>query len=486
MGETVTGITSVVVPADVEPGIYYLGLSVDALREVFEHDRLDNTMVSSPVTVVGEALSILTDSLPPAELQGHYSARLFAHGGNGVHRWMVREGATLPLGLSLVEETNDLGDLATFLRGVPASLGTFTLALEVQAGDLIVPKDLQLEVLPGNRAFSITTDHLAEAVFGARYVNPLAASGGTPPYTWDVRGELPLGILLRGDGTLSGVPEQDGDFSLTFSVRDSAGLHSQKQLGLHVATPPSLTCVTKRLPVLELGASARTELVAAGGRKFSSGGAYRWKTESTARIAATSLGEEGEILTAPPPGLSLVDGWVMGAPTEFGTFVWKLTVRDDAGDEILCPVLLEVPADHGLTVMTRGLPTAIAGRSYRAHLAASGGDGALRWSEFGDGRVLADLGLGFDGSALVGTPSLTALEGEQEKVFTFLARVEDEKGRVGYHALGLRLLAEASRSQGGGADEKGGGGCDAAGAGALAPGFLALLALGLSHRRRSR
>src|SRR5690606_16244164 len=120
----------------------------------------------------------------------------------------------LPPGLSLVEEPLSDGRVVTFLRGVPAAAGEFTFTLLVRSGDQEVAQTMSLQItLPGGD-LQVLNDILASAAFGARYEEHLAAHGGVPPYTWSIsRGELPVGVLLRSDGFLSGVPRQDGTFS---------------------------------------------------------------------------------------------------------------------------------------------------------------------------------------------------------------------------------------------------------------------------------
>lgn len=481
MGSAIEGTTRIGIPADVPPGTYHLGIQIDPRHEVFEHERLDNTAASSPVEVRDGELVVETTTLPVGEIHAPYSVRLLAQGGDGIYHWSVREGETLPPGLSLVTETSGSGAVATFLRGIPASSGSFHFTLMAASGPWASSHDYLLQIGEGSLALMITTQHLAEAAFGTRYEDVLAATGGAPPYTWELRGTLPLGVMLRDDGYLSGTPMEDGTFSLDVQVVDSMGARAVLPVVLRVAPPSEFTCVTRQLTGLRLGESLRVPLVAAGGSKFPDG-SYNWRTEST-RVLATGLGEEARVLeNDPPPGLRLEEGWVLGRPERFGSYVWGLIARDADGKEARCPVRLDVPMDYGLTVVTSTVPKAIAGRSFRAHFTAVGGHGALEWSEYADGRVLADHGLEFEGAALVGTPPLSALEGEREREVSFLVRVEDEQGRVGFRSLTLHLMAEAPSGATPAADPTGSD-CQAAGAGAASPWLLALVALGVLRRR---
>src|SRR6266852_6368267 len=69
----------------------------------------------------------------------------------------------------------------------------------------------------------ITTSNLPSGQVQVAYQTTLAATGGTPPYTWSIAsGVLPTGLALSASsGTISGAPTQAGSFPLTFQVKDS-------------------------------------------------------------------------------------------------------------------------------------------------------------------------------------------------------------------------------------------------------------------------
>ena len=68
------------------------------------------------------------------------------------------------------------------------------------------------------RPLVITTTSVAAGTVGAAYSQALAATGGTPPYSWTVAtGSLPAGLTLSSAGVLSGTPAGEG--SATFTVR---------------------------------------------------------------------------------------------------------------------------------------------------------------------------------------------------------------------------------------------------------------------------
>lgn len=472
---------SFLLPDDVEIGSYFIYVEMNPDRAVFEHVHADNFALSNPVVVTDEDLVILTEEFPLAQFQGHYSVRLLAAGGDGFHRWELAEGSTLPPGLSLSVDIGENGEMATFLRGVPSRVGDSRFTLNVRSGSLSASREFQFSVLPVDFDLMITTHHLADGAFGFAYYDELFAMGGAPPYTWEARDELPLGLLLRSDGVISGRPQKDGEFQIPFRVRDSLGRETSKTLTLRISPPSGLTCVTRSLPHVPIGESAEFQLIAAGGS--ASTGGLIWTSGETTRLS-TEIGDSPKNWRGPPPGFSLAaDGVVQINPEEFGTYMWRVSVQEGAsGARVDCPIRVEVPRDHGLTVLTTRLPAAVAGRHYRAFLDASGGEGELRWSEYGSGRILGDvLSLEFDSSsgALVGTPPFDILNGEAERDFAITLRVEDELNRVGIGVVTLTVRSGESEVVAKGDD---GARCQTS-SGALSPWVLALLGLVLLRWR---
>jgi len=70
-------------------------------------------------------------------------------------------------------------------------------------------------------ALAITTASLPDGAVGSAYAQPLMATGGLTPYLW-VGGELPPGLVLNQDGTLSGTPTAAGTYTVAVSVVDDS------------------------------------------------------------------------------------------------------------------------------------------------------------------------------------------------------------------------------------------------------------------------
>jgi hypothetical protein len=73
-------------------------------------------------------------------------------------------------------------------------------------------------------AVAIANLSLPDGFLGTNYHQTLTATGGTPPYQWQLSsGSLPVGVSLSSNGVIEGIPLRSGTFSVGMQVFDSSG-----------------------------------------------------------------------------------------------------------------------------------------------------------------------------------------------------------------------------------------------------------------------
>ena len=242
--------------------------------------------------------SVTTTSLAVATQFVAYSATLTATSGTPPYSWSIVSG-TLPTGLALSSSTGAIS-------GTPTAFGTSNFTVQVTDNfSVSATQALSLNVLP---APGITTTSLPAGDVSASYSATLAATSGTPPYTWSIAsGSLPSGLTLAAStGVISGTPASTGTSNFTARVTDSNSITATKALSIAVA--PALVITTNSL-------SGGTENVLYSAALAASGGVlpYTWS------IASGSL-----------PGLVLATstGAISGLPSVSGTSNFTVQVTD--------------------------------------------------------------------------------------------------------------------------------------------------------------
>jgi hypothetical protein len=128
-----------------------------------------------------------------------YNQTLSAVGARGPVTWTVASGA-LPPGLAI---TNGA------LTGTPTEKGKFAFTLQAAdpASNSAAANPYTVEI--GWPTLHAVQAQLPKAKRKVRYRAVLAINGGTAPYTVALTaGRLPLGLSLKADGTVSGIPRE--------------------------------------------------------------------------------------------------------------------------------------------------------------------------------------------------------------------------------------------------------------------------------------
>jgi len=170
-----------------------------------------------------QPLQITTTSLPPGEISRNYHTNLQATGGQQPYNWSIVSGS-LPPGVSF-----DSG----LIDGLPTNSGTFNFNVQVSDQRAnTTNKNLSITINP---ALQITTVSLPNGTNNVFYSATMTASGGVPPYTWQIGGSLPAGLNLNtNNGAISGTPTGSGTNFFTVLVNDSNGGNATKNLSIAI------------------------------------------------------------------------------------------------------------------------------------------------------------------------------------------------------------------------------------------------------------
>jgi hypothetical protein len=227
------------------------------------------------------------------------------------------------------------------------------------------------------------TSPLPGGTQGTNYSLSLLAHGGNAPYTWAVTGgNLPPGITLASNGSMTGAPTQAGTYSFTVTVTDESGNTVTVTFTLAIAASFSITTPSP----LTTGAV---------------GVAYSAQINVTPTTPPYSFSISSGAL---PPGLSLsASGALSGTPTAANTYTFTITASDGANHTASQSYTLVIgPAP--ITISPATLPAGTLGTAYSQQLTATGGAGQYTFS-ISIGALPGGLTLSSSG-LLSGTPTV--------------------------------------------------------------------------------
>jgi hypothetical protein len=349
------------------------------------------TSKRSAITVVAPRIEISTACpLPTASLTRGYSQRFTAFGGTGGYRWDIDDPSALPPGLSFSSDGS--------IGGTPQREGSyaFTIRASSTAGDGAVPAErfCRVNVQPATASVSAGCS-LLSATTGVPYAQNLSVTGGSAPYTFRLLGQLPLGLTLNPNGSISGTPGVSGDFSFGVEVRDARAAAQTANCSFYVGEP-ELAVQGCPLPQASVGNAVSRRLSASGGE-----GPYTWS-----------------VIGSLPPGVSLTpSGTLAGTPRQSGGFLFRLIASDSQGRQAASPcgmTVLPTPLAASYCV----LPEATEGEPYTQFVNVRGGEAPHIF------RAIGSLpnGVGLSGSGVVnGVPTLA---GE----YQFNVNITDARG----------------------------------------------------------
>ncbi len=329
-------------------------------------------------------------SLPNGAVLAFYNQVITASGGTPPYTFAVTAGS-LPTGLTLNASTGALS-------GTPTGLGSFLFTITATdasggAGTVGCSGSQAYGIVVACPTITLSPSSLPNGTLSAPYNQTIAASGGTPPYTYAVTaGSLPPGLSLNAStGVLSGTPTTPGAFAFTVTATDATG--GQGAIGCTGSQPytnavgcGTITLSPPSLPNATVATAYSQSISASGGT-----------APYTYAVSAGSL----------PPGLALnpSTGSLSGAPTATGSFSFTVAVTDARGCtgsqaysfSVICPTILLAPPS---------LPGGFLASPYSQTLAASGGTAPYTYAVTG-GSLPGGFTLNGTTGLLSGTPATT-------------------------------------------------------------------------------
>ncbi len=355
-----------------------------------------------PITINPPNLQITTSSLPAGTVGTVYSQVLAAFGGTPPYTWSLAAGP-LPGGLNL--------STTGTISGTPLVSGT--AAFSIQVTDSASFKATQaLSIRIQAPPVQITTSSLPASTIGTTYTQPLAATGGSPPFTWSLKsGSMPPGLTLDPAGAIRGSAKAAGSYTFSLQVADNTGASATKSYALTVNA--QVTIGTSSLADALIGAPYSQQLRAAGGTP-----PYTWS------LSNGSL----------PDGVKLDSGsgLLSGTPTAVGTFNFTLRAADSVS--AFAERQFQITTAAGLIITTAPvLPAATVGLQYSQSLDGAGGKPPYIWS-ISSGGLPSGITLNTATGALAGVPSVAG-------AFQFTVDVSDSLARKASKPFQLTVAA---------------------------------------------
>lgn len=360
-----------------------------------------------------DPLAITTASLPDVNMSGSVNVTLAASGGVYPYTW---SGTALPGTLTLDPATGVLTGNAPALAGSYSI--TFTVTDNSQPTSS-ASRTLTLNVLDP-AALQITSTSFKTWTQNVAYTNSpeeaLAATGGTPPYTWSWTGTLPTGLTISAaTGTITGTSTGSGLYSFTAQVTDDAGTTRTKSFSITINPAPVI--LTTSLPEGAVLVPYTQTITMTGGT-----------SPNIWDISAGSL----------PAGLNLDSGSgiISGVPTAAGstTFTIRVTDQTNAFSTMQLTIVINSSLDiYSATSGAGSPPFGQIGAAYSYTFTAQGGKKPYSWSITAGSPTPAGLTLNPYTGQLSGTPNASG-------TYDFTVQVRDTDGSTKEKTYALQIV----------------------------------------------
>lgn len=361
-------------------------------------DAARQTATRQYSVTINTGLTILNTSIPQGRVSVAYQVTFLASGGIGALSWNV--AGNVPPGLSMDSATG-------VFAGTPTLNGDFTFTVSVtDQTQSRFERTFQLSILTG---IQITTESLPPGVTGRAYQQTLSATGGVVPYRWIQLTVLPPGLTFTSEGVLSGTPTQAGNYSVAFSVSDSANANASRNYVLTISSPFTIT--TQALISGTAGANYNQTLSTTGGR-----------APVTYQLLSGNL----------PPGVLLAPatGAITGTPSTPGDYTF--TIRAIDADQQTAERTFTVTIQGQFRITTDSLPDGEVGTAFLATLASTGGAAPVVWS-IAEGTLPDGIALNASTGVLSGTPASAGR-------FNFTVQAADRNGQTSRQRFSFAII----------------------------------------------
>ncbi len=185
------------------------------------------TSNAATLTVNCQTVTVNPPALPDGQIGAPYSQQLSQTGGLGTITWSST--GALPNNVTLNAATG-------LLSGTPTASGTFNFTARATDQNGCFGERAYALMIGACPPISITPGTLPAGAVGATYNQALAATGGTPGYTFSLNaGALPGGLSLSSAGVISGAPSASGAFNFTVRATDSNNCSGERGYTLAIS-----------------------------------------------------------------------------------------------------------------------------------------------------------------------------------------------------------------------------------------------------------
>ncbi|MFO0727120.1 MAG: putative Ig domain-containing protein [Myxococcota bacterium] len=405
-------------------GSYVVAAFVNPSQFASESDYSNNSYALGRITIGGggNTITVLSNSLPHARSGTAYSTQLQQSGATSPS-WSVSSGS-LPSGLFLSS--------SGIISGTPSITGTYNFSVQcAQSGYTPGTANLELVVdSGGGGGLAIQTTMLPQATVGGALSGvSIQATGGTPPYAFQVVSGAPSWMHIASDGSVTGTPDVAGHSDVHISVFDSASNFVEGVISIEVVQGGPLMISTTELVAGVVGAPYSASVQAQGG--FSP---YQFNLSSGSLPDGLSLSSEGQIT---------------GTPTSMGMAQFQVQVTDAQNNHQSASLSINVIQRMALMITVPSTISLRYNQAAQVQLTASGGVPPYTWTLAG----VLPAGVTLDGDTLRGTPTSTKATAHVS------FHLSDSEGTTADKAVTVEVSKASNQTPGRGGGSSRGGGC---------------------------